>query len=111
MPGRTTSRGLVVLFAVAALCAEALQHTTGLDVGLLHLAPALVLLVPLLAGRYVGEERIAALADARAVRRPRVVAQLALPPSHAPRVLMARGGALLAAWLAERGPPVAPVAR
>lgn len=110
MPGRTTRR-IAAALAVLAACAEAVQHTAGLDLGLLHLAPALLLLFPLLAGRYVGEERIACLATARAPRRIRVAARPALAAPRAPRVLMVRGGELLAASLAQRGPPTAAVAR
>lgn len=72
---------------------------------LLALAPLLLFLATLVAGRYVGEERIARLA-AR-LRRPRTRRQrLALlgRPQSAP-VLLPRGGRLIAASLAHRGPP------
>src|SRR6185295_7600191 len=57
-------------------------HVGGLDTGLLFLAPAFVLLLPLLAGRYVGERVLAPLraavrrATARALRLPRRAARL-----------------------------------
>jgi hypothetical protein len=87
----------------------AVQWLTGAEV--LLASPALVLALPLLAGRYVGEERIARLA-ARFVERvrraaPRLIARL----SRAPRALVPRGGRLLACSLAERGPPVTLAAR
>ncbi len=93
---------LVALLGVALACGVTLG---GLHGPLLHLAPALVLLLPLLAGRYLGEDRIAALAGAvRRRRRARVRAFVALPRRR-PFALVARGGLLLAEALAERGPP------
>jgi hypothetical protein len=72
---------------------------------LLALAPLLLFLATLVAGHYVGEERIARLA-AR-LRRPKArcprVALLGRPQS-AP-VVLPRGGRLIAASLAHRGPP------
>lgn len=91
------------LLVVAVACA---QSVTGLDTGLLYLAPALILALPLLAGRYVGEEPLAALAGRAAPRVDRV--DVIDAPRRAPRVLIARGGGLLAVSLAQRGPPPAP---
>jgi hypothetical protein len=77
-------------------------HLGGLDTGLLFLAPAFVLLLPLLAGRYPGADRLALCAAP--VRRA-AVAALALPR---PRVrLVPRGGLLLGCSLAGRAPPLA----
>lgn len=95
----------MVLIAVMATGVALAQTVAGLDAGLLHLAPALVVLLPLLAGRYVGEERLADLALARRAPRPRAAALLCARLPRAPRVTIARGSALLAAALAERGPP------
>jgi hypothetical protein len=98
------SRELRPLLVVALLgVAAAIAQTVGLDAGWLHLAPVLVLVLPLLAGRYVGEEQIARLAARRrvvVVRRP-----VARTPRIRPRALVPRGGLLLAAALAQRGPP------
>lgn len=75
-------------------------HLGGLDTGLLFLAPAFLLLLPLLAGHYVGEGMLAPLrppvrrAAARVLRRPRPAARLA-----------PRGGLLLGCSLAGRAPP------
>jgi hypothetical protein len=71
---------------------------------LLALAPLLLLLATLVCGRYVGEERIARLA-AR-VRRPARQARVArLGRGHAAGFVPPRGGRLIAASLAQRGPP------
>jgi hypothetical protein len=89
--------GVVVLAALWLLG----LHVGGLDTGLLFLAPAFVLLLPLLAGRYVGERGLAPLAGrvrrtvAAALHRPRPRARVA-----------PRGGLLVGCSLAGRAPPV-----
>ena len=83
---RRPHHGLRVAVAVAVMAGLWLAglHVGGLDTGLLFLAPAFLLLLPLLAGRYVGER---ALAPLRApVRRP-------------------GGGLLVGCSLAGRAPP------
>jgi hypothetical protein len=85
------------------------QAITGAEV--MMASPALVLLLPLLAGRYVGERglsRLAARFVAPARRAARVLRDR-LP--RAPRAVLPRGGRLLAARLAERGPPCPSAAR
>ena len=77
-------------------------HVGGLDTGLLFLTPAFVLLLPLLAGRYPGERR---LAPRHAPVRRAVVLALDLP--RPPMRLVPRGGLLLGCALAGRGPPAA----
>jgi hypothetical protein len=89
--------GVVVL---AALWLIGL-HAGGLDTGLLFLAPAFVLLLPLLAGRYVGERALAPLV--RPVRRALAAAlRLSRPRAR----LVPRGGLLVGCSLAGRAPPV-----
>src|SRR3954447_23825677 len=91
----------------AGLVAAVIAHgLAALDTDALTAAPALVLLVLLAAGRYVGSERLVRIAErvprprwrapARAVLRRRP----ALRPSP-------RGGLLIAVSLARRGPPPA----
>ena len=71
---------------------------------LLALAPLLLLLATLVAGRYVGEERIARLAARLRPRRRRPrVARLGCDQPDP--VVPPRGGRLIAASLAQRGPP------
>lgn len=71
-----------------------------------YAAPLAVLVLPLLGGRYVGEEQIARLA-ARRSARPRKRAVIAAPARG--RLIVssvARGGRLIATSLAVRPPPV-----
>ncbi|HMJ35561.1 MAG TPA: hypothetical protein VK501_16755 [Baekduia sp.] len=101
------SRDLRPLLAVALLgiVVAAAESVTGLDTGLLLLSPALVLLLPLVAGRYLGEEQLERLVARRATpRRDRPVS--APLPRRRPRAVVVRGGRLLASALAERGPPL-----
>jgi hypothetical protein len=77
-------------------------HLGGLDTGLLFLAPAFLLLLPLLAGRYLGADR---LASRGAPVRRAVAGALHLPR---PRMrLVPRGGLLVGCSLAGRAPPLA----
>ncbi|UUY06109.1 hypothetical protein LRS13_11520 [Svornostia abyssi] len=100
---------LLALTAVGVLCV--LPIALGAPIDLLLAAPVLLLALPLLAGRYLGEETLDRLARVVAARRrPRTVAAL-LSTARGPRVLLARGGALLARSLAVRPPPAAPVIR
>jgi hypothetical protein len=87
----------------------AIQVLTGAEIMLA--APALVLALPLLAGRYVGEERIARLVARLCRAAPRAARRLAARLPRAPRALLPRGGRLLAFALAERGPPAVLAAR
>jgi hypothetical protein len=87
----------------------AIQALTGAEV--LLASPALVLALPLLAGRYVGENRIARLAARLVAPVRRALRRLTARVPRAPRALLPRGGRLLACSLAERGPPVALAAR
>jgi hypothetical protein len=88
---------LTLLFAIV-------QSATGISADVLLAAPGLILLLPLLAGRYLGEDGIARLSASMARPRRRFASALAADPRRAPRVL-ARGGRLIAVALAQRGPP------
>jgi hypothetical protein len=92
-------RVLVGVAIMAALWLAGL-HDGGLDTGLLFLAPAFVLLLPLLAGRYPGER---ALAPRLAPARRAVAFALSLPRPRAR--LVPRGGLLVGCSLAGRAPP------
>lgn len=92
-----------VALAVAACWAVALALTGSTDV-LLFLAPALLIAVPLIAGRYVGEKLIARLVERRGAKRRRPVSTPATRPRR-PAVWLPRGTRLIAFSLAERPPP------
>jgi len=94
---------LALAFVTFVALWSALEALTVGGLGLLYLTPALVLVLPLLLGRYVGEERIAALASHPARARPRPARHLSLPRT-AERV-MHRGGRLVASSMAKRPPP------
>ena len=106
MPRR--DRHILLGLTLLSVALAVLQSVTGLSPDVLLAAPALLLLLPLLAGRYVGEDGLARLG--RAVAAPAARAgrrRGSAPAARAPRVLP-RGGRLIAAALAERGPPAPP---
>jgi hypothetical protein len=105
MPVRRDLRPLLIVAVLGVVVALA-ATITGLDTGLLLLSPALVLLVPLLAGRYVGADTLERLAARRSRPHRRVRPASAPLPRPRPRATLVRGGRLLAAALAERGPPL-----
>ncbi|HKE15650.1 MAG TPA: hypothetical protein VKB80_12320 [Kofleriaceae bacterium] len=104
-------RDVHLLLGMAALTVALLlvQAATGVEV--LMVSPFLVLALPLLAGRYVGERRIQRLVARFAGPVRRAARRLVARVARAPRVLVPRGGRLVAASLAERGPPATLAAR
>jgi hypothetical protein len=105
MPVRRDLRPLLAIAVLGVVVALA-DTVTGVGTGLLLLSPALVLLIPLLAGRYLGADALERLA-ARRTRHVRRVRPASAPlPRRRPRTTLVRGGRLLAAALAERGPPL-----
>src|SRR4051794_41827810 len=96
-------RHILLALATLSVAFAIVQSVTAISPDVLLAVPALLLLMPLLAGRYVGEDGLARLAGRRAAPRRRTPARLGARPP-APRAL-ARGGRLIAAALAERGPP------
>jgi hypothetical protein len=96
----TDRKALAITFCWVA----ALAVTGSTDV-LLFLAPALLIAIPLLCGRYIGEELIVKLATRR-VRPPRrATAAPVLPLPAAPESWRPRGTGLIAFSLAKRPPP------
>jgi hypothetical protein len=78
----------------------------GVEAAFAYLAPAFLILLPLLGGRYPGDEALARAAARRARARRRTGA-IAAPPRRRPRrALLPRGGRLVGAALAGRAPPV-----
>ena len=104
-------RDLIALvgLALAALALAGAQQATGLDADVLIAAPALLLLLPLLAGRYVGEDGLARLA--RPAPRPLNPGRALPALSRGVARAVPRGGLLIAVALARRGPPGRAVAR
>jgi hypothetical protein len=98
-------RGLYLLLATCAPLLWLLAHSTlDLSVGVLFLAPVILLAVPLVAGRYLGSERLARLVNRSRPRRRRALRALLAP--RACRIVPPRGGLLIAASLAVRPPPL-----
>jgi hypothetical protein len=89
------------------LCWVAVLAVTGSTDALLFLAPALLIAIPLLGGRYVGEELIAKLVARRSRSRARSVSP-APPAAAAPATWRPRGTRLIAFGLAKRPPPSRP---
>lgn len=73
--------------------------------GFMVMMPSFLLLLPLLAGRYLGEGKICRLVRARSVKR--ILAAKSRPAAQhlMGHRLPARGGRLIAASLAVRPPP------
>jgi hypothetical protein len=95
----TEKRALLVTVSWVAVLA-----VTGSTDALLFLAPALLIAIPLLCGRYFGEELIAKLVSQPAPVRP-ASAWAAAPAPREPRTWLPRGSHLLAFSLAKRPPP------
>jgi hypothetical protein len=100
-----TRRDRQLLFALAGLTLAIVSLTLlGVHSDVLLAAPVLVLALPLLAGRYVGEQQLARLAAAYDAAPRRAATTLAPSGVRAPRSLP-RGGRLIACSLAVRPPP------
>jgi hypothetical protein len=99
-------RDRIVLWAFTLLVVSWMvaQALTGSETGLLCLAPALVLALPLILGRYPGEDKLAELAGPSRTPTARGPARVAMPRSYV-RV-MQRGGRLVASAMAKRPPPL-----
>jgi hypothetical protein len=100
-----TRRDRQLLFALAGLTLAIVSLSLlGVHSDVLLAAPALVLALPLLAGRYVGEQQLARLAAAFVAVPRRAARALAPTAPRAPHSLP-RGGRLIACSLAVRPPP------
>ena len=100
-----TRKDRQLLFSLAGLTlALAALTLVGLHGDILLAAPVLVLALPLLAGRYVGEQRLARLV-AVFHAAPRRAAPALAPNVRRASHSLPRGGRLLACSLAVRPPP------
>jgi hypothetical protein len=106
MPAR--DQRLLLACAVGTSCLVLLAALAGHAELIAYAAPLLVVALPLVAGRYVGEERLRRLGSLARPRRRR--APVARPTARRPAELVPRGGRLIAHALAERGPPAAALA-
>jgi hypothetical protein len=93
--------GFALAITVCWALALALSGSTD---ALLFLAPALLIVAPLVAGHYVGEELIARVA-AKRTRRPRRSSTMPTLAPRQPSVRRPHGTSLLAFSLAKRPPP------
>ena len=95
----------VLLFAAVATSAVLLLAALAGHTDLLaYAAPVLVVALPLLAGRYVGENALERLRE-RAEPVIRRGAAPLLPGARRSKSTLPRGGRLIAQALAERAPP------
>jgi hypothetical protein len=76
----------------------------GVEAAFAYLAPALLILLPLLSGRYPGDEALVRAASRRRRPPPRRPAT-AMPRRRRAVPLLPRGGRLVGAALAGRAPP------
>jgi hypothetical protein len=107
MVAEMTRRDRQLLLGLAALTIALASLTlVGVQSDVLLAAPVLVFALPLLAGRYVGEEQLARLAAAFLGVRRRPAGTIAARARRASGCLP-RGGRLIAAALAVRPPPAA----
>jgi hypothetical protein len=101
MPRRDLRLLLALCLTASAL---AVAHSSvALATGFLFLAPALLMLMALLAGRYIGADRLARIARSRP--SPRREVPIIRPARLRFHRVPPRGGLLLGASLAVRPPP------
>jgi hypothetical protein len=100
----------MVALALAALGLTVALALLGIAAAFAYASPVLLLLLPLLGGRYIGAERLErAISRGRrtpARRRPALAAAWRGPE----RATLPRGGRLIGFSLAVRPPPAAPTA-
>jgi hypothetical protein len=107
---RVCCRLLLCAIAAGLLVAAIVHGAADLHADALVAVPALLLLLPLAAGRYVGSERLERLVPRVPRPRRRDGARRAVRRRPALR-RGPRGGLLIAVSLARRGPPVSAAAR
>ena len=79
----------------------------GVSDALIYLAPALLILLPLLSGRYPGDEALVRAARRGRPAAPAPAGRRAAPGARSPIAeLLPRGGRLVGAALAGRAPPL-----
>lgn len=101
---RRGSDFIAQLALAVTVCWAVVLALTGSTDLLLFLAPALLIAIPLVSGRYVGERLIARLVAER-TRWPRRSAVASTATPRRPAIWLPRGTRLVAFSLAERPPP------
>ncbi len=96
---------LLLAAAVATSALLLLAAVAGHAELLAYAAPLFLLAVPLLAGRYVGEERLGRLRRSRQASARRLPPVASAPGVRSATALLPRGGRLIATALAVRPPP------
>jgi hypothetical protein len=102
---RSQRIGLLAAAAAIGICAV-LGSLAGHPDLLAYTAPLYLLVVPLLAGRYVGEDALERLVRHRPARRRPLVSRALPKGARRVAVLLPRGGSLIAEALAVRPPPL-----
>ena len=102
MPAR--DQRVLLLAAVVASALLLLAALAGHVEFAAYSAPLCVVVFPLLAGRYIGEDALDRLSRRRVRTRRRVAVALLRGVRRSPQ-FFPRGGRLIAQALAERGPP------
>jgi hypothetical protein len=99
------TRRLPLAFAALTIVWLLGLELLGVEAAVAYLAPALLILLPLVSGRYPGDEALVRVASRRSrpARRPPQTQPLRRRRTGA---LLPRGGRLVASSLAGRGPPL-----
>jgi fatty acid desaturase len=105
MPAR--QQRLLIVSAAITSALLLLGAFAGHEELLAYAAPVLVLVLPLLSGRFVGEEQIARAVAGRRARTMLHARSAATPTWSAGVLSVPRGGRLIAQSLAVRPPPAA----
>jgi hypothetical protein len=95
----------LLLAAAVCMCAFLLLSALAGHPDLLAFAPLCLLALPLLAGRYVGEEALDRLRRDRPPRRRPLISRGLPEGAQRVAVMLPRGGRLIAEALAVRPPP------
>lgn len=98
--------GLIIRIACLASVAGLLVAGLALaGSGFMVMVPALLLLVPLLLGRYIGERRLEKVRRSLALRRLRPAGSTVPNAARRGHASLSRGGCLIATSIAVRPPP------
>jgi hypothetical protein len=95
---------VIALAAITALWTLGML-VLGVSDALIYLVPALLIMLPLLSGRYPGDDALVRAARRARPRRKRIPAARSSRRRAPISVLLPRGGQLVGAALAGRAPP------